>query len=142
LDAIMLQPGWVRGTTTPVVTLERVVDNIEHICQLAGDARHVGIGSDLDGGYGSEQTPADLDTIADLAQLPALLHQRGYGDADVQAIMHGNWLRFFDEVLPAAPEMSGNGHRDRGVATAARQPAVPANRPENKTSCLSGTDVW
>src|SRR5438270_312368 len=78
LDAIMLQPGWVRGTTTPVVTLESVADNIDHVCQLAGNARQVGIGSDLDGGYGSEQTPADLDTIADLGKLPALLQKRGY----------------------------------------------------------------
>ncbi len=78
LDAIMLQPGWVRGTTRPDVTLDRVVDNIDHICQLAGDAHHVGIGSDLDGGYGREQTPADLDTIADLRELPALLEDRGF----------------------------------------------------------------
>src|SRR5205807_1925276 len=100
LDAIMLQPGWVRGTTTRVVTLERVVDNMDHICQLAGNARHVGIGSDLDGGYGCEQTPADLDTIADLGKLPELLEKRGYPDNDIRAIMHGNWGRFFSEVLP------------------------------------------
>lgn len=99
-DAIMLQPGWVRGVTKPEVTLARVVDNVDHICQLAGDALHVGVGSDLDGGYGAEQTPADLDTIADLRRLPDLLAKRGYSDADVVAVMHGNWLRFFGEVLP------------------------------------------
>jgi membrane dipeptidase len=100
-DAIMLQPGWVRGVTTPSVTMERLVDNIDHICQLAGNARQVGIGSDLDGGYGAEQTPADLDTIADLQKLPGMLEKRGYPAADVAGIMHGNWLRFFSEVLPA-----------------------------------------
>ena len=100
-DAIMLQPGWVRGTTKPTVTLERAVDNIDHICQLAGNARNVGIGSDLDGGYGYEQTPADLNTIADLQNLPALLEKRGYKAADIAGIMHGNWLRFFGEVLAA-----------------------------------------
>ncbi len=99
-DAIMLQPGWVRGETTPEVTMDRAVDHIDHICQLAGDARHVGIGSDLDGGYGREQTPADLDTIADLQRLPALLAGRGYSAADVAGILHGNWVRFFAEVLP------------------------------------------
>jgi membrane dipeptidase len=99
-DAIMLQPGWVRGVTKPAVTLERVVDNIDYICQLAGSARHVGIGSDLDGGYGFEQTPADLNTIADLQKLPTLLEKRGYPAADIAAFMHGNWLRFFGEVLP------------------------------------------
>jgi Membrane dipeptidase (Peptidase family M19) len=92
---------WVRGSTKPEVTLDRVVDNIDNICQLAGNCRHAGIGSDLDGGYGSEQTPADLDTIADLHKLPELLQKRGYSDDDVRAVMHGNWIRFFSEVLPA-----------------------------------------
>jgi membrane dipeptidase len=110
LDAIMLQPGWVRGVTTPEVTLERVVDNIDHVCQLAGSGRHVGIGSDLDGGYGSEQTPADLDTIADLAKLPDLLRKRGYPEEDVRAVMHGNWVRFFGEVLPPGQDAGTNGH--------------------------------
>jgi membrane dipeptidase len=99
-DAVMLQPGWVRGVSKPEVTLDRVVENIDHICQLAGTARHVGIGSDLDGGYGNEQTPADLDTIADLRKLAPLLERRGYTQPDIDAILHGNWLRFFGEVLP------------------------------------------
>lgn len=101
-DAIMMQPGWVRGVTKPEVTIERAVDNIDHVCQLAGDHRHVGIGSDLDGGYGNEQTPADLDTIADLQKLPELLEKRGYKADAIEAILHGNWIRFFSEVLPSA----------------------------------------
>jgi len=100
-DAIMLQPGWVRGVSKPVVTIERAVENIDHVCQMAGNCNHSGIGSDLDGGYGKDQCPADLDTIADLQKIPALLSKRGYQDADIKAIMHGNWLRFFGEVLPA-----------------------------------------
>jgi membrane dipeptidase len=101
LDAVMLQPGWVRGTSKPEVTMERVVENIDHVCQLAGDCHHAGIGSDLDGGYGTEQTPADLDTIADLRKIPELLAKRGYSSADVEAVTHGNWVRFFSEVLPS-----------------------------------------
>ena len=81
--------------------MDRVVDNIDHVCQLAGDAKHAGIGSDLDGGYGSEQTPADLDTIADLQKIPELLARRGYSAADIEAVLWGNWVRFFGEVLPA-----------------------------------------
>ena len=100
LDAVMLQPGWVRGVSKPEVTLERVVENIDHVCQLAGNCRHVGIGSDLDGGYGYDQTPADLNSIADLQKIPDLLAKRGYPPADVEAVMHGNWVRFFSEVLP------------------------------------------
>ena len=99
-DAIMLQPGWVRGTTKPMITLERVVDNIEHICQLAGNVRNVGIGSDLDGGYGFEQTPADVNTISDLQKLTGHLEKRGYPATDIAAILHGNWIRFFSETLP------------------------------------------
>jgi membrane dipeptidase len=99
-DAIMLQPGFERGKTKPTVTMARTVENIDHICQMAGNARHVGIGSDLDGGYGTEQTPADLDTIADLQKLVPLLEKKGYPTADITAIMYGNWLRFFSETLP------------------------------------------
>lgn len=95
LDAWMLHPGYVRGVTPrETVSLENVVDHICRICDLAGDARHVAIGSDLDGGYGNEQTPCDLDTIADLQKLPELLRRRGFGEEDVLRVMHGNWLGF------------------------------------------------
>lgn len=100
-DAWMLVPGWVRGETTPelaAVTLDTVVDHIDHICQIAGNARHCMIGSDLDGAFGFEQSPADVQTIADLAKLPARLAARGYGVEDVQAIAHGNFLRFLREA--------------------------------------------
>ena len=102
LDAWMMIPGWVRKQTTPEgagLKLERIVDHIDHICQLAGNARHSGIGTDLDGGFGREQTPADLETIADLTRLPALLAARGYTEADIQGIMHGNFLRLMREGL-------------------------------------------
>ena len=103
LDAWMLVPGWVRGETQPgVVGLEALVDHVTHVCELAGDCLHVAIGSDLDGGYGTEQTPRDLDTIADLQKLPALLRARGFSDDDVEAVMNGNWLRFLERHLPEA----------------------------------------
>jgi membrane dipeptidase len=101
LDAWMLQPGWIRGKSKPEVTLESVVDNIIHVCELAGNADHAAIGSDLDGGFGTEQTPADLNTIADLQRLPELLEKRGVATGDVEKIMHGNWLRFFAAALPS-----------------------------------------
>ncbi|MBN1138858.1 MAG: membrane dipeptidase [Anaerolineae bacterium] len=99
LDAWMLYPGWVKGeTSNQVVSLEAVADQIDHICQVAGNAQYVGVGSDLDGGYGTEQCPHDLDTIADLQRIPDLLRARGYQEEDIEAIMHGNWLRFFQEA--------------------------------------------
>ncbi len=100
-DAWMLTPDWVRGETTPEaagVTLDTVVEHIDHVCQIAGNARHAGIGSDLDGAFGREQSPADLDTIADLARLPALLAARGYSQEDVELIAHGNFIRFLREA--------------------------------------------
>ena len=99
LDAWMLYPDWVRGETDPsVLTLASVADHIDHVCQLAGSTRHAAIGSDLDGGYGTEQTPGDLDTIADLQELDGLLRAKGYKTEDIEAVFHGNWLRFFREV--------------------------------------------
>ncbi len=97
LDAWMMVPGWVRGTSTPESTncsLSVMIDHLDHICQLAGNANHIGIGSDLDGAFGKEQCPYDLDTIADLQKIPDLLQQRGYTDVDIANVMHGNWLRF------------------------------------------------
>lgn len=102
MDAWMLEPGWVRGVTTNErVTLETVVDHIDRVCQLAGDARHAAIGADLDGGYGTEQCPNDLDTIADLQRIPELLRGRGYGEDDIAAIAHGNWLRLLQRAWTA-----------------------------------------
>jgi membrane dipeptidase len=99
LDAWMLQPDWIKGeTTNEALSLESVADQIDHVCQLAGNSHHAAVGSDLDGGYGTEQCPRDLDTIADLQCLPDLLRARGYAEADIAAIMHGNWLRFFREA--------------------------------------------
>jgi membrane dipeptidase len=98
-DAWMLQPGWVVGqTTNEKVTMSNVVDHIDHICQLAGNTRHAAIGTDLDGGYGKEQSPRDLETIADLQQLSGLLAARGYSESDLIAILHGNWLRLLRQA--------------------------------------------
>ena len=94
-----LHRDWAVGQANQVeVTLQDLVDHIDHICQLAGDARHVAIGSDLDGGVGSDEFPAEIDTIADLQRIPAALAGRGYRDGDIDAIMHGNWLRFLRRI--------------------------------------------
>jgi membrane dipeptidase len=96
-DAWMLYPGWVPGkTSNSVLSLEAVVDHIDHICQLSGNTAHAAIGSDLDGGYGAEQCPRDLDTIVDVQKIPDLMRKRGYNKTDIEAIMGGNWMRFFE----------------------------------------------
>lgn len=101
LDAWMMVPGWERGKSTPQqmnCNLEKIIDHFDHICQLAGNALHIGIGSDLDGAFGREQCPYDLETIADLQLLPSLLTRRGYSEMDIKNIMHGNWLIFLREA--------------------------------------------
>lgn len=97
LDAWMMVPNWIRGKSRPLemgCDLEKLLDHMDHICQLAGNADHIGIGSDLDGAYGREQSPYDLESIADLARIPDMLRRRGYTGADIEKVMHGNWLRF------------------------------------------------
>lgn len=101
LDAWMLIPGWVRGQSTPQATgvsLSHLVDHIDHVCQLAGNSEHAAIGTDLDGAFGTEQTAGDLDTIADLQKIPALLRERGYSGQDVENIMFRNWVRFLQSA--------------------------------------------
>ena len=101
LDAWMLQPGFVIGKTPgSSVPLAAAADHIDHICQLAGNADHVAFGTDLDGGFGTEQSPGGLDTIADLHKFESILAGRGYNDADIDRIFHGNWLQFFLRALP------------------------------------------
>ncbi len=97
LDTWMMVPNWVRGVSTPEgmnCNLDVMIDHLDHICQLAGNALHIGIGSDLDGAFGKEQSPYDLETIADLQKIPDMLTKRGYSPSDIKNVMHGNWLRF------------------------------------------------
>lgn len=100
-DNWMLVPGWQRSISTPLgmnCGLQIVADHIDHICQLAGNANHTGIGSDLDGAFGTEQSPYDLDTISDLQLLVAILDKRGYSADDLRLIFHRNWLNFLDKA--------------------------------------------
>ncbi|MES2794335.1 MAG: membrane dipeptidase [Bacteroidota bacterium] len=97
LDAWMMVPNWQRGVSTPEAmncNLEVLVDHFDHICQLAGNCNHIAIGTDLDGGFGKEQGPYDIDTIADLQKIPTILTRRGYSTSAIEKVMHGNWLKF------------------------------------------------
>jgi len=96
-DAIMMTPGWVHLKSQPdqfQLKIERICDHIDHICQLAGSAKHLCIGTDLDGGYGTEQTPMDMDSIADLQTIPGLLRTRGYSEEDIEGLMYRNVVEF------------------------------------------------
>ena len=103
-DAIMMVHGWTHLRSKPQdfnLKLEKICEHIDHICQLAGNVKHVGIGTDLDGGYGTEQTPMDLDSIADIATLTGPISSRGYSATDIDLIFHGNFLRFLKKNLSA-----------------------------------------
>lgn len=102
LDAWMMVPNWVRGVSTPKgmnCNMEIMANNIDNVCQLAGNADHAAIGSDLDGAFGKEQCPYDLKTIADLQKVPEILKNRGYSDDDIEKIANGNWIRFMRKAL-------------------------------------------
>ena len=102
-DAIMMVHGWQHLQSRPSdfgLRIEKICEHIDHICQIAGNAKHVGIGTDLDGGYGTEQTPMDLDSIADIAKLQGLLASRGYSNADINGILADNYIGFLMRQLP------------------------------------------
>jgi len=102
LDAWMMVPNWVRGVSTPEgmnCNMEIMANNIDHICQLAGNTNHAGIGSDLDGAFGTEQCPYDLKTIADVRKVFDILADRGYDENDIEKIANGNWLCFMRRAL-------------------------------------------
>lgn len=102
LDAWMMTPGWERGKSTPQSTqlhLEKIVEHLDHYCQIAGNVDHVGLGTDLDGAFGTEQTPMDLDSISDLQKIPDLLKSRGYSITDINGVLHGNFVRFLRGAL-------------------------------------------
>jgi len=96
-DAWMMKPNFTQRVSSPTefgIKIETIIDHYDHICQIAGNSLHCAIGSDLDGTYGIEQSPSDMDTIADLQNLNGLLSKRGYSQDDIENIFHKNWLRF------------------------------------------------
>lgn len=87
-----LKSGHRRGDPKQGVTLDHVAAHVDHVCQTLGDAGHVGLGSDLDGGFGAEDIPHEMDSVADLRLIAPKLQERGYTSADVNGIMGGNWV--------------------------------------------------
>jgi membrane dipeptidase len=97
-----LLPGWKASDSRQEVSLQRVAAHIDYICQMAGSARHVGLGTDFDGGYGLQSVPAEVDTIADLRKLIPMLADMGYSEADITAVMGQNWIDVLSSILPEA----------------------------------------
>jgi membrane dipeptidase len=95
-----LKPGWTEGDAKDAVTVADVAAAVDHVCQVVGDAAHVGLGSDFDGGFGAESTPAGIDTVADLARIGPALNAMGYDEGHIAAVLGGNWLRLLRSALP------------------------------------------
>lgn len=95
-----LKPGWRKGDPKSSLSLSRAADAIDYICQKTGSAGHVGIGSGFDGIFGVEQTPAEIDSVADLSRLFEFLSPRGYSTEQIADILEGNWLRILRASLP------------------------------------------
>jgi membrane dipeptidase len=102
-DAWMIVPGWTRGSSNPKemnCNLDKLIDHMIHICDLAGNVNHIGLGTDLDGGFGSEQSPYDIHSIADLQNLNILFQKRGFSELEIQKVLSQNWNDFLDKNLP------------------------------------------
>lgn len=98
-DAWMLVPGWnLAHESGHAPTLATVAEHMDRVCQLTGSAAHAGIGSDLDGGFGRESAPSDLDTIADVGRLADALADLDYTDEEISDMMHGNWIRLLQRA--------------------------------------------
>jgi membrane dipeptidase len=95
-----LKADWKDGDPRSDVSLEKLIDHMDYICQMAGDANHVGIGTDFDGGFGLQSVPDGIDTIADIQKLERLLSNRGYNHEQIEAMFHTNWLHFLERTLP------------------------------------------
>jgi membrane dipeptidase len=93
--------GWKNSDPRSYCPLDMVAAQIDYICQKAGSARHVGFGTDFDGGFGLQHIPPELDTIADLHKIVPLLEVRGYSQEDIDAVLGGNWIEFLRRNLPA-----------------------------------------
>jgi membrane dipeptidase len=93
--------GWKPQDGRQACPLDLLVAQIDYICQRAGDAHHAGLGSDFDGGFGLQQIPAELDTVADLQKIVPLLAARGYSEADIRAVLGMNWYNYLQKGLPA-----------------------------------------
>lgn len=95
-----LKPGWRMGDRRQEVQIEYVIAQIDYICQRAGDARHVGLGTDFDGGFGLQSVPVGIDSIADLTKLAPWLAERGYSEDQIAGVLGNNWIRLLERVLP------------------------------------------
>lgn len=91
-------PGWERAQGRAAVSLADLLPHVARLAAVAGP-RHIGLGSDLDGGIGRDDIPRELDTAADLPRFAGVLAGAGYAEHEIAAIMGGNWLRLLHTLM-------------------------------------------
>ena len=89
-----LEPRWRQDKTIPVTLDNHLRRQADHIASLVG-WKHTGIGSDLDGGLGLEESPLEIDTIADFYKIGSVLPAEAR-----EAVLSTNWLNFLRASLP------------------------------------------
>jgi len=78
-------------------TLDDVVRHMVHHARAAGGPEHIGIGTDVDGGFDSRYAP--FDDLAKLKELRTRLRAH-FNSAQVEGVMGENWLEFLGRSLP------------------------------------------
>lgn len=77
-------------------TIDDAIRHVEHVCDVIGHRRGVGLGSDMDGGFAANMLPTGIDTPSDLQRLADGLAARGWSDDEVWGFACENWVRFFE----------------------------------------------
>ncbi len=97
---LFLDPEWVKNGAETRTPIQRFVEQIDYVCQLAGSAEHAAIGTDFDGGFGLQNAPLEINSIADIPIIAPMLLEKGYTNRDIENIFGENWIRFLLEALP------------------------------------------
>ncbi len=92
-----LDEKWREDRTTIVSLYNQFKQHVEYIGRLAG-WNHIGIGSDLDGGFGSKEAPEEINTVADLYKIGDVVPKEFKED-----VLGNNWLNFLRRSLPKHP---------------------------------------
>ncbi len=90
-----IRTGLNRDDPNDRPSIDEAIAHVEHVCEIMGHRRGVGMGSDLDGGISANDLPAGINAPRDFEKLAAALLRRGWSEVDVDAFAWGNWARFW-----------------------------------------------
>jgi len=82
-------------------TIDETIAHVEHIVAITGRTDVVALGSDMDGGFGADRLPEEVNAPADLPRLTDALRRRGWSGEQLDGFRFENWIRFLKRTLPA-----------------------------------------